>query len=165
MFVLFRQQILMKTKIATNWFLFGFLTLFLGLGPAAHHADFLGLHSHGHSHSGCSHSHHSNLAENGGSESDREIVGSASASSCSCDHHESTTETTNEERLVEWQVSPFDGQSECQFCKFFEDFQVIIDVWELGSQSILSTPSRRFEAESAKLLSCKPIARGPPIAS
>lgn len=166
----------MNTKIAINWFLLGFMSLFLGLGPAGHYADFLGLHdhsSHHHSHANCSHSAYAlqaDVVEPVGSEPIGSDVDDASQRTCSCDHHDAATDLTDAIVGIQLQA-PLVGQttsgrnSTCQFCKFFEDFHVIVFSWDADFQCVFSAPNRHYVTESVKLLPANPIARGPPTVS
>lgn len=151
----------MSTKIKFNWLLLGFMGCLLGLGPAAHHVGFLGLHTHGHF---CDPSHDHGHANEGSGETQS---GSGQPVefivSCSCKHH---AETENQQSDGwESDVTQNDIGTEtdaCRFCKFFDDFQVVVFCWEFTPTVY---PTSFFPAEGIRsvILPLVPqIARGPP---
>ncbi|QEG23946.1 hypothetical protein [Mariniblastus fucicola] len=139
----------MRSSQFKTWFLLGYLVLLLNFGPSLHHAQIFGLHSHSH--------------RNGSDDT-------ASGSSCCCHHHSGETliaslsvnDTGDHDPSVASLRSVKSGVHDCAFCKFFDEYNVVVDSFELQhvEQPIFLLASLRPSAAAAEFVPT--IARGPP---
>lgn len=155
----------MSTKIKFNWLLLGFMGCLLGLGPAAHHVRFLGLHTHGHF---CDPSHdhlhdYGHASEGSGDTPAGRGQRGESVVSCSCEHHSKAESQQRDGGGSDVTQHDIGNQTDaCRFCKFFDDLQVVIFSWEFDPAVY---PTSFFPAEAIDSVILPPVpqsARGPP---
>lgn len=153
----------MSTQIKFNWLLLGFMGCLLGLGPAGHHIGFLGLHPHGHV---CDPSHvhrHGHATEGVIDASSEKVKTVDAAANCSCEDHAAAKDRQLDGVVSDVTQNDIGTETDaCRFCKFFDDFQVVIFSWGFAPAVY---PSSFFPAESndSIILSSVPqSARGPP---
>ena len=140
----------MKYLKSTTWLLLLYWIPLMNLGPSLHHADFFGLHSsccvstccgsHGHSH-----------------ESDHDHDHDHASASC-CQKPSSKDDRIQSSRLDS--ATGTDG--ECQFCNFFEKYNVVFSSFQF---TVPSVPANHFFVQSDVFPSRDVIvatARGPP---
>jgi len=126
-----------KVKIC---FLLGYLVLLFNFGPSLHHAPIFGLHG--------LHHHGSDI--------------SISENACCCGHsHSPANKSHSSDPLGSFDE---DFQHDCAFCKFFDEYNVVIASFECTD---VESPISLFVAEltnSATAAVVPKTARGPPIA-
>ena len=117
-----------------------YLVLFLNLGDSVHHSPFFGLHSH-------------------------DSEGRNGYSFCSCGCHQHSTEHSHadhQDPTNHLADSDFGSSLACPFCKFFDEYNVTLDVFEftLSDSPFYSWPfvDRSVEQNNI-ILTC---ARAPP---
>lgn len=139
---------MLRSKI-TSWFFLGYLVLLLNFGPSVHHAPIFGLHGQ-HSHS----------------------VDSSEAHSCCCCHsHFGSTlipslaeEMPANAESVEGFNNLSPAQHSCAFCKFFDEYNVVVASFECD---LNVSPFSLFLSElpdGAFAEFVPNVARGPPTA-
>jgi len=123
----------------TICFFVGYLGLLLNLGPSLHHAPIFGLHSHNHS------SH-----------------GTKSVCHSCCGHSHADYRQPEQDSNVDSVASTNDNH-DCSFCKFFDQYHVIVDRVETVEASGFAEIREAVIAVDPFAVSLVPLARGPPI--
>ena len=157
----------MRHNRVTNWFLLGYLVLFLNLGPAAHRAHFFGLHGHSHVYfdaqsNHCGHTNHCvHTSECGHSHT---CTDSHSFANSNCHPSRCCSGADNQDSGVSVEFLADDlPDGQCTVCKFFDEFNLTVVNLEqpyvaapvLFRQSLCCTHS------ILKVIAAS--ARGPPI--
>ena len=153
---IFSSGIRVRLNQAKIWFFVAYLGLLTNLGPSLHHANFLGFHSHAGgdcchfdgAHTHCTHSHsaHSHHAHS------------------HCDHtHECHTHRTTEPSN-ELMVHAGANGHDCPFCKFFDQFHVIVEANESTEFSEIALVDIFEQPSELCSVIFIPVARGPPAA-
>jgi len=119
-------------------FFVGYLGLLLNLGPSLHHAPIFGLHGHSHSHSTESVCH--------------SCCGHSHA------HHTQPAQDSNADS-----VASFSDNHDCSFCKFFDQYHVIVERVETVEAFSFAEIREAVIADDPFAVCLVPLARGPPI--
>lgn len=141
---------MLHSKI-TSWFFFSYLVLLLNFGPSLHHAPIFGLH--------VEQNHLSNHADE-------------SHSCCCCLSHlqrntlipSPATEVPADVESAPDLNDPGQGQHNCVFCKFFDEYNVVVASFDCAP---IETPFSLFLSELSDGASAEfvpNVARGPPTA-
>lgn len=133
-------KLMFKSNTLT-WLLSAYLVLLLNLGPSLHRADILGYHSQG-----CCASEDFTSSK-------------ANINSCHCCQHAESPQQTFPGQQITLEKP---GQHDCPFCKFFDQYHVVLVQIELPqptTKSFVRTCPRLFEPNRLFL---QPTARGPP---
>lgn len=136
--------IMLSSKAKTCFFL-SYLVLLLNFGPSLHHAPIFGLHGH----------HHHAKAD----------LGIKSTCCCQSHSHETQPKSSNS---VDPTVDPLGSfgvdESGCAFCKFFDEYNVVIASFECTH---VESPISLFVSELPDGATAEVVprtARGPPVA-
>jgi len=130
----------MRFRKVKTWFLLGYLGLLLNLGPSMHHAHCFGLH-------------HQESSSTGAV-----IPGLASDAACGCDchqHHDTSDQDSD--------CSVY-GDHDCLLCKFFEECNFVITVFQLDEGHSSLSLLGRLTPVCPTTYAVLTTARGPPLA-